>query len=112
MINDANQAAKNPDCEITLRADKGYDAKEFIDALQEINDIPHVAQNTLGRRSAVPAAIAASEGYAISVQKDEVKIKLPEQGATRARGVSQQPVKLNCFWSPKSMMFDDVSVER
>ena len=89
MINDANQAAKNPDCKITLGADKGYDAKEFIDALQEMNVIPHVAQNTSGRRSAVPAAMAASAGYAISVQKR----KLIEQGATRARGVFQQPVK-------------------
>jgi hypothetical protein len=26
------------------------------------------------------------------MRKDEVKIKLPEQGATRARGVFQQPV--------------------
>ena len=85
MINDANQAAKNPDCEITLGADKGYDAKEFIDALQEMNVIPHVAQNTSGRRSAVPAAIAASAGYAISVQKR----KLIEQGFGWAKTVGR-----------------------
>ena len=58
MINDAVQAADNPNAEITLGADKGYDAKEFIEALQEMNVIPHVAQNTSGRRSAVPHAIA------------------------------------------------------
>ena len=46
MINDANQAAKNPDCEITLGADKGYDAKEFIDALQEMNVIRKRLANT------------------------------------------------------------------
>ena len=69
MINDAVQAAGNPNAGITLGADKGYDAKEFIDALQEMNVIPHVAQNTSGRRSAVPDSIAASAGYAISVQK-------------------------------------------
>lgn len=69
MINDARQAADNPQVEITLGADKGYDAKEFIDALEAMNVIPHVAQNTSGRRSAVPDAIAASAGYAISTQK-------------------------------------------
>jgi len=34
-----------------------------------MNVIPHVAQNTSGRRYAVPDAIASSAGYAISVQK-------------------------------------------
>ena len=61
---------------ITLRADNGYDAREFIEALEEMNVVPHVAQNTSGRRSAVPDAIADSAGYAISQQKR----KLIEQG--------------------------------
>ena len=61
---------------ITLGADKGYDAKEFIEALQEMNVLPHVAQNKSGRQSAVPEPIANSEGYAISQQKR----KLIEQG--------------------------------
>ncbi len=60
MINDACQA--NPGTELTLGADKGYDAAEFVAALQELNVVPHVAQNTSNRRSAVPDAIAASEG--------------------------------------------------
>ena len=85
MINDARQATDNSQAEITLGADKGYDAKEFIDALQEMNVIPHVAQNTAGRRSAVPDAIAASEGYAISVQKR----KLIEQGFGWAKTVGR-----------------------
>lgn len=38
--------------------------------------VPHVAQNTVGRRSAVPDANAGSAGYAISQQKP----KLIEQG--------------------------------
>lgn len=76
MINDARQASKNPEAPITLGADKGYDAKEFIDALQEMKVLPHVAQNTSGRKSAVTDAIAATPGYAISVQKR----KLIEQG--------------------------------
>jgi IS5 family transposase len=85
MINDAVQAADNPTAEITLGADKGYDAKEFIEALQEMNVIPHVAQNTTGRRSAVPDSIAASAGYAISVQKR----KLIEQGFGWAKTVGR-----------------------
>lgn len=62
MIHDAKQAAKNPDAEITLGADKGYDAQEFIEACTAMSATPHVTQNTSGRRSAVPDAIASSEG--------------------------------------------------
>ena len=76
MIGDACQALDDPDATITLGADKGYDAKEFIEALQEMGVAPHVAQNTSGRNSAVPDAIAASAGYEISQQKR----KLIEQG--------------------------------
>ena len=75
MICDARQVVDD-DREITLGADKGYDAREFIEALQEMNVVPHVAQNTSGRRSAVPDAIAGSDGYAMSQQKR----KLIEQG--------------------------------
>jgi len=52
---------------IILGTDKGYDAQDFIDALQDMNVIPYVAQNTSGRCSAVPDAIAATPGYAISI---------------------------------------------
>lgn len=76
MINDARQAASKPQAEITLGADKGYDTQEFIDACIEMNVVPRVAQNTTNRRSAVPDAIAATPGYAISMQKR----KLIEQG--------------------------------
>lgn len=68
MINDARQAHEG-ETTLTLGADKGYDVKEFIEALQEINVLPHVAQNTSGRQSAVPDAVAASEGYEISQEK-------------------------------------------
>lgn len=74
MINDARQA--NPEGALTLGADKGYDAAEFVEALQEMKVAPHIAQNTSNRRSAVPDAIAASDGYAISQNKR----KLIEQG--------------------------------
>jgi IS5 family transposase len=44
MINDARQAAEDANAEITLGADKGYDAQEFIEACQEMKVTPHVAQ--------------------------------------------------------------------
>jgi hypothetical protein len=69
MLNDAIQAADNVDASITVGADKGYDAQEFIDACLGMNVTPHVAQNISGRRSAVPDAIVATPGYAISQQK-------------------------------------------
>ena len=74
MISDARHA--NPEGEITLGADKGYDAAEFVKALNDIKVVPHIAQNKSGRASNVPDEIAASEGYAISQQKR----KLIEQG--------------------------------
>ena len=76
MVGDARQAKDDPEIEITLGADKGYDAKEFIDALREMKVTPHAAQNTAGRASAVPDEIATTVGYAISQQKR----KLIEQG--------------------------------
>jgi transposase len=67
MINDARQA--NPEAAITLGADKGYDAAEFIAELQRLEVAPHVAQNKSGRRSAVPDEIAQSDGYEESMQQ-------------------------------------------
>lgn len=85
MLNDARQVAEDLDVEVTVGADKGYDAEEFIQACLEMKVTPHVAQNTSGRRSAVPDAIARSEGYAISQQKR----KLIEQGFGWAKTVER-----------------------
>ena len=74
MLADVRQA--NPEGEITLGADKGYDAAEFIKALQDMKVTPHVAQNKSNRKSAVPDEIANTEGYGVSMQKR----KLIEQG--------------------------------
>lgn len=75
MISDARQAADEA-APITLGADKGYDAAEFVGAPVAMNVVPHVAQMTSGSQSAVPGSIARTEGYAISQQKR----KLIEQG--------------------------------
>lgn len=83
MINDARQALGDEEREITLGADKGYDAKEFIDACQAMKVTPHVAQNKSGRQSAVPDKIAQTEGYATSQRKR----KLIEQGFGWAKTV-------------------------
>ena len=61
MIADAKQVAHEK-AQITLGADKGYDATEFIDVLTQMMVLPHVAQNTSGRSSAVPDHIAATDG--------------------------------------------------
>jgi transposase len=83
MINDARQALDDPAREITLGADKGYDAQEFVQACVDMKVTPHVAQNRSGRHSAVPDAIAQSKGYAVSQQKR----KLIEQGFGWAKTV-------------------------
>lgn len=67
MIQDVRQV--NPAAAITLGADKGYDAAEFIAELQRLKVEPHVAQNKSGRRSAVPDEIAQSDGYGMSMQR-------------------------------------------
>ena len=54
---------------ITLGADKGYDAREFIDRLRERNVTPHVAMNETNRRSAIDQRTARHDGYAISQRK-------------------------------------------
>lgn len=57
------------DHQITLAADKGYDAKEFIDTLAGLATTPHVAQNkTAHRSSSVPDEIASTPDYAISIR--------------------------------------------
>lgn len=61
MISDARQALGEDKREVTLGAGKGYYAKEFIDACVAMNVTPHVAQNTSGRKSAVPDEIAHTE---------------------------------------------------
>jgi hypothetical protein len=68
---------------ITLGADKGYDAREFVEALDKLGVEAHVSQNRTGRRSAVCDKVAATLGYAISLQKR----KRIEQGFGWAKAV-------------------------
>ena len=92
MINDARQVLDDASIEVTIGADKGYDAAEFIDACSKMKVTPHVAQNKSGRKSAVPDEIAQSAGYAQSQKKR----KLIEQGfgwAKQIGGIRQVMVR-------------------
>jgi transposase len=51
---------------ITLGADKGYDAADFIEELRTLNVRPHVAQNTSRRRSAIDGRTTRHPGYGAS----------------------------------------------
>ena len=51
---------------ITLGADKAYDVAGFISDLRQHNVTPHVAQNTIRRRSAIDGRTTRHPGYAVS----------------------------------------------
>lgn len=89
---------------VSVGADKGYDTRGFIAALDDRGVAPHVARNifdtgTIRRSSAVTDEIAASDAYAMSQRKR----KLIEEGfgwmktfgglrRTRYRGVQRTQV--------------------
>ena len=51
---------------VTIGADKGYDAADFVEELRTINVRPHVARNLSGRRSAIDRRTTRHPGYAAS----------------------------------------------
>ncbi len=63
--------------------------------------IPHVAQNTSGRRLAVPNAIAVTPGYAMSMQKR----KLIEQGFGWAKTVGRMRQVRQSVYHPQIAAF-------
>ncbi len=81
---------------ITIGADKGYDARDFVAELRERGATPHVAQNQNGRRSAIDGRTTRHPGYAISLR---IRKRIEEvfgwlkssagQGKTRFRGLSR-----------------------
>ena len=52
-----------------MGADKGYDARDFVQTLREMNVRPHVSQNNNGRRSAIDHRTTRHESYIISQKK-------------------------------------------
>jgi transposase len=59
----------------TLGADKGYDTAGFVEDLRGLGVIPHVAQNTTQRRSAIDGRTTRHPGYRVS----QLKRKLVEE---------------------------------
>jgi transposase len=53
---------------ITLGGDKGFDTKDFVAEMRQINVTPHVAQNERGRRSAIDSRTTRHPGYAVSLR--------------------------------------------
>jgi transposase len=51
---------------VTIGADKGYDTADFVMNVRELNAVPHVAQNTTGRRSAIDGRTTRHPGYNFS----------------------------------------------
>jgi IS5 family transposase len=51
---------------ITLGADKGYDARDFVNELRSMNVTPHVTQNKSGRASAIDGRSTRHAGYRLS----------------------------------------------
>ena len=54
---------------VTMGGDKAYDTRDFVEKLREVNVTPHVAQNDVGRKSAIDARTTRHIGYAISQRK-------------------------------------------
>jgi transposase len=51
---------------VTVGADRGYDAREFVAALRAERVTPHVAQSQKNRRSAIDGRTTRHPGYAVS----------------------------------------------
>jgi IS5 family transposase len=79
---------------ITLGADKGYDAEDFVNELRSMRVTPHVARNISGRSSAIDGRTARHGGYAVS---QRIRKRIEEAfgwiktvaGQTRFRGADR-----------------------
>ena len=76
---------------ITLGADRGYDAQDFVNELRSMNVTLHVAQNTNGRRSAIDGRMRRHAGYAAS-QRIRKQIEEAFGAIIDVRRTGQDPV--------------------
>ena len=53
---------------VTLGGDRGFDTRDFVAEMRELNVTPHVAQNDRGRRSAIDGRTTHHPGYAVSLR--------------------------------------------
>lgn len=61
---------------ITVGADKAYDTQEFVEQCRHYGVVPHVAQNTTNRASAIDTRTTRHVGYTIS-QRVRKRIEEP-----------------------------------
>ena len=54
---------------VTVGADKGYDTRDFVEALRLVQVTPHVAQNISRRSSAIDGRTTRHAGYEVSQWK-------------------------------------------
>ncbi|MGH9726811.1 MAG: IS5 family transposase, partial [Candidatus Acidiferrales bacterium] len=54
---------------VTMGGDKGYDTREFVNDVRDLQVTPHVAQNNRNRRSAIDGRTTRHAGYKISQRK-------------------------------------------
>ena len=79
---------------ITLGADKGYDAADFVEELRTMNVRPHVARNTSGRRSAIDGRTTRHPGYAMSQRirkRNRGDVRLDQDGRRPAQDQVPRP---------------------
>jgi hypothetical protein len=58
----------------TLGADKSYDTRDFVDGLRGLAVVPHVAQHTTHRSSAIDRRTTRHAGYLVS-QRERKRIE-------------------------------------
>jgi transposase len=81
---------------ITLAADRGFDARDFVTELRARRVTPHIAQNTSGRRSAIDGRTTRHPGYEASqrvrkrIEEAFAWIKaIAGQSRTKLRGLAR-----------------------
>jgi hypothetical protein len=81
---------------ITLAADRGFDARDFVMGLRERRVTPHIAQNTSRRRSAIDRRTTRHPGYGASqrvrkrIEEAFAWIKaIAGQSRTKLRGLAR-----------------------
>src|SRR5271170_14250 len=69
MIRKDIRKKRAKDRRITLGGDKGFDTKDFVAKLRQMNVTPHVAQNNTNRSSAIDERTTRHAGYGVSMRK-------------------------------------------
>src|SRR5262249_52820159 len=77
---------------VTLGTDKGYDSADFVMALRGKAIIPHVAQNTSGRRSAIDGRTTRHPGCALAAHSQTRRggLRLGQDGGRLAQDAASR----------------------